>query len=180
MFVQKEKAMTWLDHDTHKSTKMIRHGRPSRPNRSPALLLRTPRPRCLRLLRSPRPRCCSARLARPARSMRPTPSSTSPIAEEETGEAYACTPIHLTPSTRREAYTTAVSYQVGRDRRRRCVSGIFGYVASLYFKCFSCFRRMFQVFHLDVVYVAMAIHHVSSVYFRCFQTFLRRKKNYII
>jgi hypothetical protein len=52
------------------------------------------------------------------------------------------------------------------------VSGIFGHAASL---CFSCFRRMFQVFHLDVAYVVMAIHACSSVcfkYFRCFQIYV--------
>jgi hypothetical protein len=32
------------------------------------------------------------------------------------------------------------------------------YVASLCFKCFRWFIRLFQVFHLDVAYIAMAIH----------------------
>jgi hypothetical protein len=35
---------------------------------------------------------------------------------------------------------------------------LYTYVASIHFKCFSCFRSMLQVFYLNVAYVAVAIH----------------------
>jgi hypothetical protein len=35
---------------------------------------------------------------------------------------------------------------------------LYTYVASVCFKCFSCFKRVLQVFYLDVAYVVMAIH----------------------
>ena len=38
-------------------------------------------------------------------------------------------------------------------------------------KCFSCFKRMLQVFYLDVTYVAMAIHICCKCMFRMFQLF---------
>ena len=34
---------------------------------------------------------------------------------------------------------------------------LYTYVAIVYFKYFSCFKRMLQVFYLDVAYVAVAI-----------------------
>ena len=39
-------------------------------------------------------------------------------------------------------------------------------------KCFMYFRRVFQVFHLDVAYVAMAIH-ICFKCFRCFRLMLQ-------
>jgi hypothetical protein len=41
---------------------------------------------------------------------------------------------------------------------------LYTYVASVCFKCFSCFRRMLQVFYLDVAYVAVAIHILLQVH----------------
>jgi hypothetical protein len=46
---------------------------------------------------------------------------------------------------------------------RRCtlclsVSGVSRHVISLCFKCFSCFRCKFQVFYMDVAYVAVVAH----------------------
>jgi len=39
---------------------------------------------------------------------------------------------------------------------------IYIYVARVYLKCFICFRRMLQVFYLDVAYVAVAIHMLQA------------------
>jgi hypothetical protein len=44
-------------------------------------------------------------------------------------------------------------------------------VASVCLKCFSCFKRVLQVFHLDVAYITVAIHVVASVFSKCFQLF---------
>jgi hypothetical protein len=51
------------------------------------------------------------------------------------------------------------------------------YVAGVYSKCFICFRRMLQVFYLDIAYVAVTIHilqafvpNVSSVSVVCCST----------
>jgi hypothetical protein len=41
----------------------------------------------------------------------------------------------------------------------------YAYVASVYSKCFIYFRRMLQVFHLDVAYVAIIFYK----YFTCFR-----------
>jgi len=41
------------------------------------------------------------------------------------------------------------------------------YVSSV----FRCFKYMFQVFHMDVAYVAMAIHICFKHMFRVFQMF---------
>ena len=41
-------------------------------------------------------------------------------------------------------------------------------VTSVCFKCFSCFKCMLQVFHLDVAYVAMAIHVYCNSVFEMF------------
>jgi hypothetical protein len=38
-------------------------------------------------------------------------------------------------------------------------------------KCFSCFRRMLQVFYLDVAYVPVAIQYVASLCSKLFQTY---------
>jgi hypothetical protein len=43
-------------------------------------------------------------------------------------------------------------------------------VASVCSKCFICFRRMLQVFYLDVAYVAS----VCFKYFNCFRRMLRQ------
>jgi hypothetical protein len=55
------------------------------------------------------------------------------------------------------------------------VLGIFRHVGSLCFKCFSCFRYMFQVFHTDVAkvdrdasYVAIVVHVCCKRYSQCF------------
>jgi hypothetical protein len=38
-------------------------------------------------------------------------------------------------------------------------------------KCFTCFRPMLQVFHLDVAYVAMLnMFQIASVYSKCFSS----------
>jgi len=39
---------------------------------------------------------------------------------------------------------------------------LYTYVATIYSKCFICFRRMLQVFYLDVAYVAVAIHMLQA------------------
>jgi hypothetical protein len=57
------------------------------------------------------------------------------------------------------------------------------HVASVCFKCFSCFRGMLQVFHMDVAkvdrdvaYVAMVVHVccklLSPMYYQFFQTYV--------
>lgn len=42
-------------------------------------------------------------------------------------------------------------------------------------KCFRCFRRMYQVFHLDVAEVIWMFHnmHVANVCFQCFMRMLQ-------
>ena len=35
---------------------------------------------------------------------------------------------------------------------------LYTYAANAHFKCFSCFKRMLQVFYLNIAYVAVAIH----------------------
>jgi hypothetical protein len=49
---------------------------------------------------------------------------------------------------------------------------LYTYVASVCFKCFNCFKRMLQMFCLDVAYVAVPIHicckHILQVFLsRC-------------
>jgi hypothetical protein len=44
-------------------------------------------------------------------------------------------------------------------------------VASVCFKYFSCFKRMLQVFHLDVAYVAVTIHVCCKCVLQMFQLF---------
>jgi hypothetical protein len=51
-----------------------------------------------------------------------------------------------------------------------CCNGIH-YVASVYFKCFSCFKSMLQVFYLNVAYIAMAIDVCCKCMFQMFQLF---------
>jgi hypothetical protein len=62
---------------------------------------------------------------------------------------------------------------------------LYTYVASVCFKYFSSFKRMLQVFYLDVAYVALAIHvcckrvfvnvpSVSEIRCKCYTT--RREK----
>jgi hypothetical protein len=43
------------------------------------------------------------------------------------------------------------------------ISSIFRHVASLCFECFSYFRCMFQVFHMDVVKVDRDVTYVTVV-----------------
>jgi hypothetical protein len=42
-------------------------------------------------------------------------------------------------------------------------------VASVCFKCFSSFKRMLQVFDLDVTYIAVAIYACCKCVFQMFQ-----------
>jgi hypothetical protein len=44
-------------------------------------------------------------------------------------------------------------------------------VATICFKCFSYFKRMLQVFHLNVTYVAVVIHVCYKYVFQMFQLF---------
>jgi hypothetical protein len=44
-------------------------------------------------------------------------------------------------------------------------------VVSICFKGFSCFKHMLQVFHLDVAYIAVAIHICCNCVFQMFQLF---------
>jgi hypothetical protein len=44
------------------------------------------------------------------------------------------------------------------------------HVASLYFKCFRCFKRMLLMFHLDVSKVDIGVAHVANGYTRMFQS----------
>jgi hypothetical protein len=46
-----------------------------------------------------------------------------------------------------------------------------GYTRVITTVCFSCFKRMLQVFHLDVVYVAVAIRICCKCVFQMFQLF---------
>jgi hypothetical protein len=43
------------------------------------------------------------------------------------------------------------------------------YVASLYFKCFMCFRHLFQMFHLDISKVDLGVAHVLMATHSCFK-----------
>ena len=43
------------------------------------------------------------------------------------------------------------------------------YVASLYFTCFMCFRRLFQMFHLDVSKVDLGLAHIAAATDACFK-----------
>jgi hypothetical protein len=54
---------------------------------------------------------------------------------------------------------------------------LYIYVASVYSKCFICFRYMLQVFISDITYVAVAIAYVASVYCKystCFRCMLQK------
>ena len=48
------------------------------------------------------------------------------------------------------------------------------HVRSLCLKCFRCLRRMFQVFHLDLAYVAMLYPHFKLIFqvFHMFHTYV--------
>jgi hypothetical protein len=55
------------------------------------------------------------------------------------------------------------------------------HVASVYFKCFKCFKGTLQVFHTDatkvyrdVAYVAMVVHVCCKLWFSMFHLFFRR------
>jgi hypothetical protein len=48
---------------------------------------------------------------------------------------------------------------------------LYTYVASEYFKGFICFRRMLQVFYLDVAYVLVAIYIYCKHLFKIFHLF---------
>jgi hypothetical protein len=45
------------------------------------------------------------------------------------------------------------------------------YVASVYSKCLIYFRRMLQVFYLDVPYISVAIHICCKRLFKIFRLF---------
>jgi hypothetical protein len=47
----------------------------------------------------------------------------------------------------------------------------YTYVVSVCFKCFSCFKRMLQVFCLYIVYVALTIHVCCKCMFQMFYLF---------
>jgi hypothetical protein len=47
------------------------------------------------------------------------------------------------------------------------------YVASVHSKCFICFKRMLQVFYMDVAHVSVAIHIFYKRLFKCFICFKR-------
>jgi hypothetical protein len=113
--------------------------------------------------------------------VRPTASSISSVVE---GEACTCnrtstcdyTSIHLASSAVKEGQRhrnspTGYAVTIG-NAVFSSVSCVFRYVANLYFKYFSCFRRMFQVFHLDVAYVAMAIHACFKHMFHTFSDYI--------
>jgi hypothetical protein len=54
---------------------------------------------------------------------------------------------------------------------------LYTYVASVYLKCFICFRPKLQVFYLDAAYVAVVYTYVQSVYckyFTCFRCILQK------
>jgi hypothetical protein len=48
---------------------------------------------------------------------------------------------------------------------------IYTYIASVCFKCFSCFKHMLQVFYLDTTYGAVAIHVYCKCMFQMFHMF---------
>jgi hypothetical protein len=50
------------------------------------------------------------------------------------------------------------------------------YVTSVCFKCFSYFKRMMQVFYLDVAYVTLVVHVCCKYMFQMFQLF----KTYVV
>jgi len=50
---------------------------------------------------------------------------------------------------------------------------LYTYVASVYSKCFIYFRRMLQIFELDVCICFSGYTHVASVYSKCFICFRR-------
>jgi hypothetical protein len=120
----------------------------------------------------------SSRLAHPCAFARSRPRPHPPHSSWQGRHALAPAPASSFTSRRwqeGEACATVVPHQVGCDRRRRCVLSvwdIFRHVASLCFKCFSCFRRIFQVFHLDVAYITMVVHACFKRVFQMFQMFL--------
>jgi hypothetical protein len=48
---------------------------------------------------------------------------------------------------------------------------LYTYVASVFFKCFSCFHLDVACFHMDVAYVAVAIHVCCKCMFQMFYLF---------
>jgi hypothetical protein len=48
---------------------------------------------------------------------------------------------------------------------------LYRYVANVCLKCFSCFKRMLQVFHLNVAYIVVIIHVYCKCVFQMFQLF---------
>ena len=64
-----------------------------------------------------------------------------------------------------QTYVASVSSRCCKSRSGYC---IYIHVKSLRFKCFRCFIRMLQVFHLDVVYVLQLLHMCFSSFFWCF------------
>ena len=115
------------------------------------------------------------------------PPSTSPVAEGEAGEAYACTPIQRARRQEGEAFAlrlgrtldrcsrhprdpsllaTGVPHQVGCGRWRRCISSV------------SSIQTYVQVFHLNVANRSCMLHMlqayvsivscVSNICFKCF------------
>jgi hypothetical protein len=123
----------------------------------------------------------SSRLAHPCAfaHSRPRPHPPHPSRKgRQAGEARACTCasvlIHLAPLTGRGGLRHRSSPPGRCDRRWHCVLSvwdIFRHVSSLWFKCFRCFRRIFQMFHLDVAYITMAIHACFKRVFQMFQMF---------
>ena len=45
------------------------------------------------------------------------------------------------------------------------------YVANIYSKCFICFRRVLQVFYLDIAYIVVSIHKWSKRMFQMLHMF---------
>jgi hypothetical protein len=46
---------------------------------------------------------------------------------------------------------------------------IIMYVSSVYFKCFSCFRLMLQVFYLNITKIDLDIIYVAMTLYACFK-----------
>jgi hypothetical protein len=69
-----------------------------------------------------------------------------------------------------QRYVASVSYGCCKSRSECCIyCKVFHmYVASVYSKCFICFRCILQVFYLDVAYIAVAIHICCKHMFQIF------------
>jgi hypothetical protein len=162
---------------THESSTRCTPDRARHRRWLPRWLVRPPRGSCHgswtrgRVVRVWRSRCCHHHLRSPGGAPAPTTEFSADAAWSTVTAQARHSPPHpaarLLPSSlstapKHRLLVIAVLHQVGSGRRQ--------------YRVFKCFRRMFRVFHLDVVYVAMTIYvyckrmfHIISICFKCFK-----------